>query len=57
MSYSDKVAALAQISNQMLRSADRPTRLKALLDTVARFDLDAEITDDAGGTMIYIPRA
>ena len=54
MSYTHEVSKIAQ---QMIQAADRPTRIKAAIDTINKLNVGAEITDDAHGTMIYIPKA
>jgi hypothetical protein len=53
MSYSEQAAVVSQ---QIIRAADRTTRVKAALDILAKLDVGAEITDDDTGTIIYIPR-
>lgn len=53
MSYSQQASAVAQ---QMVRAADRPTRILAILNMIQKLDVGAEVTDDADGTLIYIPK-
>lgn len=53
MSYSQQAAVVTQ---QLIRAADRTTRVKAALDILRRMDIGVEIAEDDTGTMIYIPR-